>query len=1199
MLRSALGVSVSVVLSLATASQLWAQPPFAAPVNYNVSVANPEGVIASDLNLDGLPDVIAGTPSTVEVFMNNGDGSLAAPAVYPFSGYPLVAADLNGDAVPDLAIGNGAGVRIFLNDGDGVFSSIERYGSFGAQIAPTSVVAGDFRRIGLIDLALITVGFFGVGPTVHIYRNDGNGRFEFAFSLPLIIGGVVAAVADVNNDSYPDLVTGNGNTNGDRTVSVYLNARNGSFSAPVHYPALGAIRRVVTGDLNNDGAADIVTANIDRLHIGVLMNLGDGTFDSPVEYFTNYYPASAAIGDFDGDNNQDIVAHVAGGNPFPVVFLHGHGDGSFGLPMPIASSQGGSDIFAADLDLNGALDVLVVTHAANTGPAAVAVIMNERLPKLDHGLRLSTSRGGNTGFVTLTLFGSGIPLGSTVKLACSGQADINGTNVVVDEGEKSVTATFDLVGATPSECVVTVTRPDGTTKNAAKRFRLEQGGAPRLSLVTVGFDSIRVGREQTFYVGVSNTGAIDLHDVKVFLTTDPDVVIRVPGAYIAYPPPTKVDADGIDIGNEMFVPLWIYRIPAGRNIYIPVRLLVQRPGDDVVLQVEILQSRNTPFARTGDFTYIPMTISNLATAHMEFASSLARTSSLMSVDGVNICPELIDWEDASQFAACQEFYEQSQRDDYRDLRHALNPFEAGGHYFVDIMSNIPRSIGSIFTALSGVMAVFKFKESAGAADRILERRRVRRVVALDPNEKIGSGGFGDEHYTSGATPLHYAIFFENKDTATAPVQEVTITDQLPVSQLDLDSLGLGPIAFGEHLVTLPPGQQTFSGTVDLRPAQNIVVRLNGHLNRSTGLLSWKLEALDPDTGLPPEDPLTGFLPPGMGGSVLLTVMPKAGLATGTQVSNQASIVFDVNAPILTHVWTNTLDNSTPTSTVLPLPAAVSSPNFVLNWTGADSGSGVRRYTLYVSENGSPFTPFLTNTAVTSATFPGQRGSSYSFYSVAEDNVGNLEGAKSVGEASTQVLVDGEPPTIVGFRTPEPNANGWHRGPVTVRFECSDPSGLAPGSPPPPAILSTDGTGQSVTGTCTDLAGSSASLTVGDINIDTAAPQVSIIPSTATLWPPNGRPMAVTLAGSFTDALSGIDPATAQFQVVDEYGNIQPMGTFSVAADGTYTFGVALEASRLGQDLDGRQYRVRVSATDKAGNSASAETQILVPHDQRR
>jgi hypothetical protein len=81
--------------------------------------------------------------------------------------------------------------------------------------------------------------------------------------------------------------------------------------------------------------------------------------------------------------------------------------------------------------------------------------------------------------------------------------------------------------------------------------------------------------------------------------------------------------------------------------------------------------------------------------------------------------------------------------------------------------------------------------------------------------------------------------------------------------------------------------------------------------------------------------------------------------------------------------------------------------------------------------------------------------------------------------------------------------------------------------------------------------------------------------------------------------SGIDPSTIAFNVVDKYGLVQPTGAVSLGPGGQYSFTVMLEASRLGEDRDGRQYQIIVSGKDRAGNAASATTVVTVPHDLRK
>ncbi len=61
--------------------------------------------------------------------------------------------------------------------------------------------------------------------------------------------------------------------------------------------------------------------------------------------------------------------------------------------------------------------------------------------------------------------------------------------------------------------------------------------------------------------------------------------------------------------------------------------------------------------------------------------------------------------------------------------------------------------------------------------------------------------------------------------------------------------------------------------------------------------------------------------------------------------------------------------------------------------------------MYDSDNGGAFVPFVTNTSATSATFTGQDGHTYSFYSVATDNLGNVQ---PTPRSANGIQVDGLP-----------------------------------------------------------------------------------------------------------------------------------------------------------------------------------------------
>src|SRR5205814_9409884 len=86
--------------------------------------------------------------------------------------------------------------------------------------------------------------------------------------------------------------------------------------------------------------------------------------------------------------------------------------------------------------------------------------------------------------------------------------------------------------------------------------------------------------------------------------------------------------------------------------------------------------------------------------------------------------------------------------------------------------------------------------------------------------------------------------------------------------------------------------------------QTFNVEVRASLNPTTGLLTVTFQSIDPNTNLPPTNPLTGFLPPEDGtghgnGFVSYIIRTKNNLATGSQIRNVALITFDGNQAIAT------------------------------------------------------------------------------------------------------------------------------------------------------------------------------------------------------------------------------------------------------------------------------------------------------------
>jgi hypothetical protein len=251
------------------------------------------------------------------------------------------------------------------------------------------------------------------------------------------------------------------------------------------------------------------------------------------------------------------------------------------------------------------------------------------------------------------------------------------------------------------------------------------------------------------------------------------------------------------------------------------------------------------------------------------------------------------------------------------------------------------------------------------------------------------------------------------------------------------------------------------------------------------------------------------------------------------------------------------------------------------------GTGVKQIT-YSATGAQTVASTVANGASASFTVSAEGITTVTFFGT--DNAGNPESSKTL-----TIQVDKTPPTITPVRMPPPNANGWNKTNVTASFTCADSlSGLAPGSPPASTTLSIEGAGQSVTGTCTDVAGNSASSTVSGINIDKTPPTVACNARPSVLWPPNNKLVAVNASLTVSDSLSG----PAGFKLVSATSNEPDSGQGDIQGftPGTASTSGQLRAQRLGSG-NGRVYTLMYSGTDKAGNSSTCAATVTVPHDQ--
>src|SRR5262249_26269236 len=182
-----------------------------------------------------------------------------------------------------------------------------------------------------------------------------------------------------------------------------------------------------------------------------------------------------------------------------------------------------------------------------------------------------------------------------------------------------------------------------------------------------------------------------------------------------------------------------------------------------------------------------------------------------------------------------------------------------------------------------------------------------------------------------------------------------------------------------------------------------------------------------------------------------------------------------------------------------------------------------------------------------------------------DNAGNTQ------DATFTANIDRTAPVISGAADRQPNANHWYNKAVTVSFSCGDAlSGIA--TCPEGAVLSVNGSGQSVSGTANDKAGNSSDATVDGINID-ALPPTTTETDDCVSGQCSGDTATVTLSAVDQAGLSGVQEL--RYSVNEGPDQPVPGATATVTVP-----------------LSGGTAKLTYYAVDNAGNQEPATTKTL-------
>ncbi len=152
------------------------------------------------------------------------------------------------------------------------------------------------------------------------------------------------------------------------TAPVSTTATAPRFNNGVSYTVGNQPQCVRTGDFNEDGVIDLVSADFASNAVSVLLGNGNGTFAYGVQYNAGSGPYWVAVADFDEDGHQDLL--VANNGSDNVSILTGAGDGTFSFEINFSAGDAPACVTTGDFDEDGHIDMVV----ANRGSDDVSII---------------------------------------------------------------------------------------------------------------------------------------------------------------------------------------------------------------------------------------------------------------------------------------------------------------------------------------------------------------------------------------------------------------------------------------------------------------------------------------------------------------------------------------------------------------------------------------------------------------------------------------------------------------------------------------------------------------------------------------------------------------------------------------------------------------------------------------------------------
>jgi hypothetical protein len=339
----------------------------AAPLMENITLERMDKNLAPQVLYSDCSEAVLGAlPAWREQLLRGTDDWCAridiAAGMSQYGHHGVSIADVDGDGLEDVYACQGGGLpnRLFKHLPDGSASDISAQAGVDWLDATTSSLLLDFDNDGDVDL------FLALDSGLVVMSNDGGGRFEKSFELPLA-GCYSLCAADFDGDELLDVY-----------ACRYQTAET-AIGIPVPYH-----------DANN-GPPNALLRNLGKL------KFADVTKECGLDENNRRFSFAAAWADYDEDGDMDL--YVA--NDFGRNNLYRNEQGQF---RDVAAAAGVEDISAGmgvsfgDFDGDGHLDLYVSNMFSSAGQRIA--YQHRFLPGVSDSVRAQFERHarGNTLF---------------------------------------------------------------------------------------------------------------------------------------------------------------------------------------------------------------------------------------------------------------------------------------------------------------------------------------------------------------------------------------------------------------------------------------------------------------------------------------------------------------------------------------------------------------------------------------------------------------------------------------------------------------------------------------------------------------------------------------------------------------------------------------------------------------------------------